>query len=398
MNTLIEKSQQRIALTSTHFVRSIMNDIVWESRLIGIKGARGVGKTTLLLQYIKLHLADQMESTLYLSMDAVWFTGLSLREIIEEFARKGGKYLFLDEIHKEPEWSRILKNAYDDYPQIKIVFTGSSALEILNARADLSRRAVIYSMQGFSFREFLSMETGNTFEVIDLAQLLQTHTIWSRKILDTVKPLQYFEKYLKIGYYPFYLEQPVLYDMKLREIINMIMEIELPLLRSIDLAYVPKLKQLLTIIASSVPFIPNTSKISQKININRTTLLHYFHYLDEIGLTLNLYKDTQGISKLQKPNKIYLENTNLMYVLTPQEVNKGSIRETFFANQLRYKHAVMYSEHGDFHVDHEYFFEIGGRNKPQKQIENLPNAYIVCDDIEYGFQNRIPLWLFGFLY
>lgn len=398
MEYLFEKFQQRLSYVPTTFVRSIMDVIHWDARLIGIKGARGVGKTTLLLQYIKLRLCNQLEQTLYLSLDTVWFTGQSLVDLIDEFVRKGGKYLFMDEIHKYPDWSRVLKSAYDDYPQLHIVFTGSSALEILNARADLSRRAVVYTMQGFSFREYLSVESGKAFDVIPLDKLVVNHLDYSRKIVETIKPFKYFEKYLHNGYYPFYLEQPELYDQKLKEIINMILEIELPMLRSIDPAYVPKLKQLLTIIAESVPFIPNASKISEKMNINRTTLLNYLHYLDEIGLTLNLFKDARGISKLQKPNKIYLENTNLMYTLSQSEINKGNIRETFFANQVRYKHQLTYTNHGDFDVDNQFIFEIGGKNKTPKQIQNIPNAYIVSDDIEYGFQQKIPLWLFGFLY
>lgn len=398
MDYLFEKFQQRLSYVPTTFVRSIMDDIHWDARLIGIKGARGVGKTTLLLQYIKLKLCNQLEQTLYLSLDTVWFTGQSLVDLIDKFVRKGGKYLFLDEIHKYPDWSRVLKSAYDDYPHLHIVFTGSSALEILNARADLSRRAVVYTMQGFSFREYLSVESGLAFDVIPLDNLTANHVVYSRKIVETIKPFKYFDEYLIKGYYPFYLEQPELYDQKLKEIINMILEIELPMLRSIDPAYVPKLKQLLTIIAESVPFIPNASKISEKININRTTLLNYLHYLDEIGLTLNLFKDSRGISKLQKPNKIYLENTNLMYTLSQSEVNKGNIRETFFANQVRYKHQLTYTNQGDFKVDNQYIFEIGGKNKTPKQVQNIPNAYIASDDIEYGFQQKIPLWLFGFLY
>lgn len=398
MNYLFEKFQQRLSYVPTTFVRSIMEDIHWDARLIGIKGARGVGKTTLLLQYIKLKLCNHVEQTLYLSLDTVWFTGQSLVDLIDEFVRKGGKYLFLDEIHKYPDWSRVLKSTYDDYPQLHIVFTGSSALEILNARADLSRRAVVYTMQGFSFREYLSMESGLAFEVIPFDKLVADHVVYSRKIVETIKPFKYFDEYLLMGYYPFYLEQPELYDQKLKEVINMILEIELPMLRFIDPAYVPKLKQLLTIIAESVPFIPNASKISEKININRTTLLNYLHYLDEIGLTINLFKDARGISKLQKPNKIYLENTNLMYTLSQSEVNKGNIRETFFANQVRYKHQLTYTNQGDFKVDNQYIFEIGGKNKTPKQIRNIPNAYIASDDIEYGFQQKIPLWLFGFLY
>ena len=308
------------------------------------------------------------------------------------------KYLFLDEVHKYPGWSQVLKNIYDDYPTIKVVFTGSSLLEILNARADLSRRAVVYEMQGFSFREYLRMETGIDFDILSLEQILKNHVNEAKKIQQQIKPFQYFEKYLQQGYYPFYREQPELYEIRLGEVINMMLEIELPLLRGVELAYIAKIKQLLVIIAESVPFVPNVSKLSEKININRATLLSYLHYLSEIGLTHNLFKESFGISRLQKPAKIYLENTNLIYLLSQQNANIGNSRETFFINQLAYNHKVTFTEQTDFKVDDTYFFEIGGKNKKSKQIVTLENSYIVADDIEYGFQHKIPLWLFGFMY
>lgn len=279
-----------------------------------------------------------------------------------------------------------------------MVFTGSSLLEILNARADLSRRAVVYEMQGFSFREYLRMETGIDFEILSLDQILKNHVNEALKIQQKVKPFQYFETYLQQGYYPFYREQPELYEIRLGEVVNMMLEIELPLLRGVELAYIAKIKQLLVIIAESVPFVPNVSKLSEKIVINRATLLSYLHYLSEIGLTRNLFKESYGISRLQKPAKVYLENTNLIYLLAKQNANVGNIRETFFINQLVHKHKVTFTEQTDFKVDDTYFFEIGGKNKTSKQITMLENAYVVADDIEYGYQNKIPLWLFGFMY
>lgn len=398
MERLIEQFEQKIRYISTDFVRSMIDEVNWDARLIGIKGARGIGKTTLLLQYIKLHLADKLNQTLYVSLDTVWFNTNSLSELIREFERKGGKYLFLDEVHKYEGWAQELKNSYDNYPMLKIVFTGSSLLEILNARADLSRRAVVYTMQGFSFREYLSLETGLTFDRLSLDQIINDHSNLTRKINNQIRPFQYFENYLKGGYYPFYREQPELYLMRLGEVVNMILEIELPLLRKVELAYIGKIKQLLVVIAESVPFVPNVSKLSEKININRATLLSYLHYLDEIGLTHNLFKEASGISRLQKPSKIYLENTNLAYLLARENTNIGNLRETFFANQLNHRHQLNYTDKGDFLVDEKFTFEIGGKNKTTKQIEFLPNAYVVSDDIEYGFGNKIPLWLFGFLY
>jgi len=398
MEELFEKYQQKIKFTPINFVRSVMEEINWEARLIGIKGARGTGKTTLLLQYIKLKLSEVLEETLYVSVDTLWFNTHSIVELASDFVKKGGKYLFLDEVHKYPGWAQEIKNIYDDQPNLKIVFTGSSLLEILNARADLSRRAVIYHMQGFSFREYLGLETGINFTRISLAQLTKNHIDEASLINQKIKPFQYFNKYLRQGYYPFYIEQPELYQMRLGEIINMILEIELPLLRGVELSYIRKVKQLLVIISESVPFIPNVSKLSEKIGINRATLLSYLHYLDEIGLTRNLFKEGNGISRLQKPTKIYLENTNLIFTLSRENANVGNIRETFFANQLAYQHQLNYSENGDFLIDEKYFFEVGGKNKNNQQIKELSNAFIAADDLEYGFKNKIPLWLFGFLY
>jgi predicted AAA+ superfamily ATPase len=398
MEELVEKFRFKLNHTSTDFVRSLGNDINWNARLIGVKGARGVGKTTMLLQHIKMNLAKVLDKTLYVSLDSIWFTNNTLVDLADDFVKKGGEFLFLDEVHRYDNWSQELKNIYDDYPMLKVVFTGSSLLEILNARADLSRRAITYTMQGLSFREYLSIETGQYFHPLTLESILNNHSTESALITAKVKPLQYFDAYLKQGYYPFYKEELNLYVPRLEEVINMMLEIELPLLRGLDLAYVHKIKQLLLIISESVPFVPNVSKLSGKIGIARSSLLLYFHYLAEIGLTVNLFKESGGISKLQKPLKVYLENSNLMYALSPKAVNTGNRRETFFANQLGYKHKIMYSDSGDFFVDEKYVFEIGGRDKSKKQIAAIENSFIAADDIEYGFQNKIPLWLFGFLY
>jgi len=398
MDSLVSRFYKKLDATATDFIRDTMYRVNWEARLVGINGARGIGKTTLLLQYIKLNLSDQLGKTLYVSLDSIWFNTHSLIDLVDHFCQRGGEYLFLDEVHKYPGWAQVLKNIYDDYPTLKVVFTGSSLLEILNARADLSRRAVVYEMQGFSFREYVRMEVGIDFDILSLDQILRNHVNEAMKIQQKIKPFQYFETYLKQGYYPFYREQPELYEIRLGEVINMMLEIELPLLRGVELAYIAKVKQLLVIIAESVPFIPNVSKLSEKININRATLLSYLHYLSEIGLTRNLFKESYGISRLQKPAKVYLENTNLIYMLAKQNANVGNIRETFFMNQLAYNHRVIYAEQTDFKVDDTYFFEIGGKSKTNRQIATVENSYLVVDDIEYGYGNKIPLWLFGFMY
>jgi predicted AAA+ superfamily ATPase len=397
MDELFEKSYKKIKETSLKFVRSKMNEIEWNARLIGIRGSRGIGKTTLLLQYMKQNLPTD-NSSLYVSLDDMWFAEHKLWNTADMFVKRGGKLLMLDEVHKYPNWAQEIKNIYDDFSELKVVFTGSSLLEILNARADLSRRAIVYEMQGLSFREYLNITQNTDFPIFKLEDILQNQRELSDIILDKIKPLQFFDSYLRAGYYPFFKELPSMYYEKIEEVINMILEIELPLLRGVEIGYVYKIKQLLSIIASSVPFVPNTTKISERIGINRLTLLSYLYYLAETKLTKNIHKDISGINKLQKPEKIYLENPNLAYALCKKNANAGNIRETFFLNQLSYKHIVEYPNQGDFWVDKKYLFEIGGKSKTAEQIKNTKNSFIVSDNIEYGFSNKIPLWLFGFLY
>lgn len=399
MDILFDRQERLLQNTETTFVRKLMQEINWDMRLIGIKGARGVGKSTLILQYIKLYFeAKSLRKVLYISMDHIWFANKNLYALAEDFVKHGGEHLFLDEVHKYDNWASEIKNLYDDFPKLKIVFTGSSLLQILNARADLSRRAVIYTLQGLSYREFLNYETGSNFQSFTLQEIIENHIEIAREINAQLKPLALFHDYLKWGYFPFYKESKELYAFRLVEIINMIIDIELPLLRNVEVSNLTKLKALLSIIAESVPFIPNISKIGDKTGINRNTLVQYLHYLEESGITINLIKDSFGISKLQKPNKLYLENTNFSYAIAPNNTNIGNLRETFFLNQLSYQNRVNYTEKTDFVVNDKLFFEIGGKNKNQVQIQTLENAYIVSDSIEYGTANRIPLWLFGFLY
>jgi predicted AAA+ superfamily ATPase len=397
MEVLLEKSHRKAEGVQADFVRSLMNDIQWDSRMICIRGARGTGKTTLLLQRIK-QAFPKNNSALYISLDDIWFAEHKLHELIDDFVKRGGTHLFLDEVHKYPNWSQELKNAYDDFPNLKIVFTGSSLLEILNARVDLSRRAVVYEMQGLSFREYLNMSLKTKFQSYSLQDILENQREISSVILKGTKPLQHFTDYLTKGYYPFSFELNNLYYSQLSEVINLILEIELPLLRGVEIAYIPKLKRLLLAISESAPFTPNVQKLSEHIDINRATLLAYLHYLQEADLTNHLYRDSTGISKLQKPDKVYLENSNLIYLLAATNANVGNARETFFFNQVSYKHTIEYPQKGDFLVDRKYTFEIGGKSKNNKQIYSLENAFIAADDIEYGFDNKIPLWLFGFLY
>lgn len=397
MDSLLEKSLKKIESTSLQFVRSKIDRINWEARLIGIKGSRGVGKTTLILQYIKKNLPLD-HTVLYVSLDNIWFAQNRLVSLVDDFVKRGGKYLFLDEVHKYPDWSIELKNIYDDFPELKIVFTGSSMLEILNARADLSRRAIIYHLQGLSFREFLNIQTGQNFPSTTLPELIEQHIDIASEVNSKLKPLEHFRQYLNSGYFPFFREVPALYHQRLEEVVNLTLEIELPLLRKVDVSYIPKLKQLLQIISESVPFIPNVSKLSERIGINRNTFIAYLFFLQEAHITKNLYKDIKGVTQLQKPDKVYLENTNFQFAFSPKNADLGNLRETFFVNQLSHEHSVEYINKGDFRINRQYSFEVGGKNKTAEQIQGVKNSFIAADDIEYGTEKKIPLWLFGFLY
>lgn len=398
MQKLRVKHLNAINNTSLDFVRDYINEFPWGNvRLMGIKGSRGVGKTTLLLQYIKKNFGNS-ETALYVSLDDLYFSENRLVDLVDDFVAKGGEYLFIDEVHKYKNWAIEIKNIYDQQPDLKVVFTGSSLLEILNARADLSRRAVVFNMQGLSFREFLKYDSNIVFQKYTLEQILKNHTEIGLSIRSDYKVLKEFERYLKKGYFPFMQENPDVYHTKVREIVNMIMEIELPLMRAMDVSKVSKMKQLLYIIAQSVPFKPNVKKLADRIGISRNLLLSYTKGLDDANLINLLHKNTFGIGLLQKPDKIYLENTNLAYALSEQDPNIGNVRETFFLNQVKQKHTLTYPDKGDFLVDNKYLFEVGGKNKTGKQITGIKNAFVVADDIEFGSDHKIPLWLFGFLY
>lgn len=399
MEQLIGKYRKKLNTVPTGFVRSLMDEIQWDARLIGIKGARGVGKTTLLLQYIKENFSSY-EDVLYVSLDDIWFADNSLTDLADTFTKNGVKHLFLDEVHRYPNWSQEIKNIYDDHPELQVVFTGSSLLEIIMARADLSRRATPYSMQGLSFREYLNLLTGNSFKSYKLNEILFGHSQITSEINAHVRPIKHFNDYLESGYYPFFREVPELYHERINEVLNLILDVELPMLRNVDIGNVPKLRQLLLVIAESSPFVPNISKLSQKLNINRNTLVTYLHYLEEAGIIKSLYKKAKGISRLQKPDKILMENSNFSFALTTEKPEKGSLRETFFVNQVGYNHQITYAENGDFVVDNEYLVEIGGHQKDSSQLGNWSEnkAFLALDDQEYGHKNKVPLWLFGFLY
>lgn len=395
METLLEAQNRQIAQLEIRFRRDL--NIDWNDRLIGLTGARGVGKTTFLLTYIKEQLKNSPKA-LYASMDDFYFSNTSLLQLADEWAKRDGTHLFIDEIHKYANWSQELKNIYDRYKKLKVVFTGSSVLHIQSGNADLSRRAVVYNMEGLSFREYVNIEAGTNFEKITLAELLKNHEAICREIVGKIKPLAYFDNYLKYGYYPYYLESAGTYHGKLLNTINLMLEVDLPYLRHVEVKYVHKLKKLLYLLAQSTPFQPNVSQLAGDMEVSRNTVMLYLNYLEESKLLNLLRSKASSDAMLAKPEKVYLHHPNLLHAIGNIAVNKGSERETFFYNQVNNVYHVAYSTVGDFLVEGKYTFEIGGKTKSKKQIKTVKNSYIAADMLEYGFENKIPLWLFGFLY
>ena len=399
METLFAKQDRLLMLTSTEIVRTLMHRINWNAQLIAIRGPRGVGKTTLMLQYIKQHYEVYNREALYCTLDSVYFSNHTLLELVDTFYKHGGKHLFLDEVHKYPSWSKEIKNIYDEFPELKIVFTGSSLLQLLNAEADLSRRCISYNMQGLSYREYLNLYHQIDIRPYTLEEILDNSDGICNEVNSQCRPLAYFEDYLKHGYYPFYLEGNAEYYTRIENIAHLIREIELPQQCGVDISNVRKLKSLLGILSSEVPFMVDITKLSAMAELSRTTILAYLQYLDRAKLIHLLYSDNDSIKKLQKPDKIYMENTNLLYALTFKDVNKGTLREVFMVNQLAYQHRVEYcTRSADYTIDSKYTIEVGGKSKDGKQIANSKQAFIAADDIEYSAGNKIPLWAFGFLY
>ena len=381
--------------TSIDFKRYMHKSFDMNEKLIGIIGSRGVGKTTFILQYLK-ELNVPFEKKLYFSADHFQAINYSLYEIAEEFSKQGGEILAIDEIHKYPNFEMELKSIYDTF-DIKVIFSGSSALTLEHAKVDLSRRAILYRVNGMSFREFLEYETGKEFESFSLENILKNHTTIAFEINERIKPFEYFKKYLEYGYYPFYKENRNNYNQKLLEIVNVVLESDLPLIFNIEPKNIFKLKRLLSLLCQSKPYELNISKLSTKIEINRNTLYNYLHYLEAGSLTKMIKQVSKGDGILTKPEKLYLNNTNLNFSYC-EERDIGTLREQFLVNQLHLKHSIHYSKIGDFLIDKKYIVEVGGKNKSFNQIKNIENSFVISDDIEIGFGNKIPLWLFGFLY
>ncbi|MDH6535703.1 ATP-binding protein [Parabacteroides sp. 52] len=388
MDKLFEYSNRLIKETDTKFLRYMYDEINWKSRMIGLIGPRGVGKTTLVLQYIKQNLNPA--ETLYVTAEDFYFVDNKFVDLADTFVKHGGKYLFIDEIHKYKDWAKELKLIYDYHKDLNVVFTGSSVLDIKKGASDLSRRAVIYNMQGLSFREYLQLFHGISARTYSLEEILQ-HKVE----LPVQHPLPLFSEYLRTGYYPFALEED--FGLRLGQIINQTLENDIPMYADMNVATGRKLKQLLAIISKSAPFKPNMSKIAEMLSASRNNIADYCLYIEEAGMIAQLRDNTGGVRGLGKVDKIYLDNTNFIYNLAEDTSNIGNIRETFFLNQMRVEHDVFASPVADFLID-DKTFEVGGKNKGQKQIKEIENGYIVKDDIESGYLNVIPLWQFGMSY
>ncbi len=397
MNLLREISDKKIKGTSLSFVRFLMASIDWNNRLIGISGARGAGKTTLILQYLKKQYKFS-EEAIYIELDHLYFAEHSLYDFADEFEKGGGKILILDEVHKYKNWSHDLKLIYDNFPALKIVFSSSSALEIYKGSHDLSRRLILYKLPGLSLREFAIFKYRINIPKLTLNDILFNSRQIALDLPESFKPIQLYKEYIQNGYYPFFKENENLYHEKLLNILNVVVENDLPIIFNIDFNSVIKLKKLISIIARLVPYKPNIKKLAEQIGVTRETLLRHLFYLEKAQILKWISKDSHGINFLNKPDKLYLQNTNLIFAIAQENVNSGNVRETFFLNQLSVVHNISYPTKTDFFVDNKYLFEVGRRSKSQKQIAGLQNAFIVKDNIEFGSENIIPLWMFGLLY
>lgn len=398
MEELFDFFYRELRKTDLSFQRYLIDDIDWEGRLSAITGARGTGKTTMILQHIKKTFGNLPKEALYVSADNIWFSGNRLFDLANDFEKQGGKYLFIDEVHKYENWSQEIKNIYDSFSNLRVVITGSSMLQIYKSNADLSRRAVHYVLHGLSFREFLKYDRNIEFEKFTLDGILKNHIEIASSFNDKIRPLPLFNDYLKQGYYPYYKSDKRFYLSKLANTVNLILEMDLPAVETIEMYSIRKIKKLLWIISQSVPFTPKITDLANNLEVSRNSLLNYLTILERGGLINLLQSSTKGINLLAKPEKIYLNNTNQIFAFDSNKPDIGNLRETFFFNQLQVISEVTSANKADFMVDNKYIFEVGGKNKGHEQVIGLKNGYLALDNLEYGFGNKIPLWLFGMLY
>ena len=394
---LVNTFHRKLAATDLRFKRYLYDRINWDVRLIGIKGARGVGKTTLLLQHIKETFAH-LDQVLYVSLDNLWFNNHSLEELVEFLYTHGVVNIYFDEVHKHKNWTQSLKNFYDNYPDLNIVYTGSAMLAIDNSKTDLSRRQSLYTLNGLSFREYLEYEGVAAIPVIALEELLDTHIGYAMEVASKIKVRKCFDDYLNKGYYPYYKESGEDYLMRVAEVARLVIDSDIPAVEDITYTTVQKIKKLLMVIAENVPLEPNINKLSAELESTRDQTLKMLYLLDRAALLCLLTDKVKDYKHLTGPKKVYLNNTNLMYALSGNNLSKGTLRETFFANQVGAVATLTMPKQGDFMAVGKYLFEVGGSRKTFGQIAGIPDSYLALDDIETGSGNRIPFWMFGCLY
>jgi uncharacterized protein len=398
MEVLYSFHDNLIKQVSNEFYRFLIQSIRWEQRMLAIKGPRGSGKTTLMLQYISFYLKQPREKVLYVTADHYWFYTHNLVETADEFYKNGGRFLFIDEVHKYPNWSRELKNIYDGYPDLRVVFSSSSALDIYRGEADLSRRVISYELPGLSFREFLNLEGSLDIPAITWEELMSRPNEIASDIVNRIQPLPFFKHYLRHGYYPYFKEStPDELPVRLSQTINTVVETDLAFIQGYNQGTALKVKKLLGVLAESVPFKPNISALARKLDVSRETIYAWFVHLENARMLNLLLAKGKGVSILQKPEKVYMENTNLAFAMKPSP-DLGAVRETFLLNQLiNAKLSVTLPNSGDFYVSGVHI-EVGGKSKNAAQVKGESSYLIAADDIEIGFGTKIPLWLFGFLY
>jgi predicted AAA+ superfamily ATPase len=399
MEILFKKHDRLLEVTPTKIIRQWARSINWEARMMAIRGPKGVGKSTMMLQYIKLHYQPLDRQVLYASCDDNYFNTHTLLDLAEQFYLKGGKHLFLDEVHKYTNWSREVKEIYDFYPTMRVVLSGSSLLSLTEGDADLSRRCVNHDIQGLSFREFLHFYKGIEIPVFPLEQLLKNPAPLMQEMNKEGRPVALFHEYLKYGYYPYYLNNETDYYTTIQQVVNHIIDNELPRICRVDLGNTRKLKSLLTILCSNVPFQVDIAKLATLSGLKRDTVVAYLGYLDKARLIHLYYSDLKSVKRMQKPDKIYMDNTNLLYAWATAPIHIGTARETFVANQLSACHTVEYRKtNGDFLVDNRYVLEVGGENKDFTQIADIPDSYILSDNLETAIGKKLPIWAVGFGY
>ncbi len=397
LSILYDAYYSKLQQTSTDFVRYLYSQINWDARIVGIKGARGMGKTTMLLQRIKFTFGEDFNKAMYASLDNIWFNSNSLLDLVKFLDMRGIHYLFLDEVHKYKGWAQMLKNIYDNYPAMNIVYTGSSLLEIDNSKVDMSRRQTLYTLEAMSFREFLEYEGIVKLATVSLQDILERHIILAMDITEKTDVMAYFEQYLRHGCYPFYKESGNDFLVRLRETVTTVIESDVPAVEDIQFETLDKMKKMLMIVAAQVPYTPNIKELCDQIATTRNQGLKLLYLLDKAKLLRLITERAKRYDDLVKPEKVLLDNANLMYALAPNP-EIGTVRETFFASQIALSGQVTSPSKGDYLVDGAHLFEVGGKKKRFNQIKDIPDSYLAVDNTKIGLGNKIPLWMFGMTY